>query len=142
MAKPEAKIAWQGQCESTEVVGGKTRKYYPAVKVDGEIFVRGDVVHLKAPAGQDPYIARVERLWEEVVPTRKSKKLCVTCRWFYRRSDLTPDMVKKLRKIKAQALTPDNEIFWTKHEDENTVQSMVEASSAALSLPPSPLSLV
>ena len=56
---------------------------YGSLCVDGNTYTVGDVVGLKAPKGQSPYITRIEAMWEEDKGTKY-----IHGSWFYRYNEL------------------------------------------------------
>ena len=64
--------------------GAKGEAKYEAVRVLGEVYVVGDTVHLRAPPGMPPFIARITRLWEDPAA---GTGLC-ECAWYFRRDDI------------------------------------------------------
>ena len=69
------------------------RKYYTAIKIDGKLFRVGDIVQLKSGTYEEPYLSRIDELFEE-----NGRKLMLA-RWFYRPADIPT--VETRENIKA-----------------------------------------
>src|SRR5690349_15729300 len=65
---------WIGAPITTATKGNKKRLYCGGVQAyqKGAFFI-GDCVHCETPEGVPTYIARIDKLWEEVDENRKSK---------------------------------------------------------------------
>ena len=92
--------------------------HYTGIKIDGKVFRVGDVVNLKSSDSDDPFISRIEGLFEQ----DGRKKMLV--RWFYRAADIhggEDGVVSISQTIESRP----NEIFWTSHYDINDVSSLI-----------------
>eukprot|EP00062_Callorhinchus_milii_P005449 gi/632944868/ref/XP_007887735.1/ PREDICTED: bromo adjacent homology domain-containing 1 protein isoform X1 [Callorhinchus milii] len=92
------------------------RKCYPAVARDGEVIKVRDTVLLKSGPRKKsiPYVAKISALWED--PT--TGELTMSLYWYYR-----PEHIQGGRN---PSLHCENEIFASRHQDENSVACIEE----------------
>ncbi len=97
-------------------VRGSKRRTFFAVKINGEVYNRGDVVLMRASDPSDPpYIGRVVRF------INHKGEVSMTVEWFYRLRDT---------HIKTPPRYP-NEIFATSASDLNPVRTIIQKAKVS-----------
>ncbi|XP_009982552.1 PREDICTED: bromo adjacent homology domain-containing 1 protein, partial [Tauraco erythrolophus] len=95
------------------------RKSYQAVERDGEIIRVRDTVLLKSGPRKKsmPYVAKISALWEDP----KTGELMMSLLWYYR-----PEHTQGGRNPSMHQTPFQNEIFASRHQDENSVACIEE----------------
>eukprot|EP00960_Hanusia_phi_P063920 765625-Hanusia_phi.AAC.1 len=119
MLNDDEEFRWVGR----PIAESKRGKCYRGIIWDDTYFEEGCYVHLYAGGGES-YIARAERLWE-----RKDDKMpMLTCRWFYRPSDLPASLREKWALGLNKGVSKKNkafpEVFISNTIDENPIASV------------------